>query len=126
MLKQARAELDVDAVGGVREQIGSKDSQYGLENRDRHQPEHEDIERTQRAMHQHLVNHHLKEQWRDQAEQLQEERRDQNFAQEMSVFLDRRHEPGDVESARDIGQSGAAGYLDKLAVPDRYEFVARH
>ena len=31
MAKQARAELDVDAVGGVREQIGAQDAQHGLE-----------------------------------------------------------------------------------------------
>ena len=77
-------------------------------------------------MHQHLVDDHLEEQRRDQAEQLQEERRDQNFAQEMAIFVDRAKKPGDVEPARDLRQSSATRHQDQLAVPDGNQFVPCH
>ena len=77
-------------------------------------------------MHQHLVDDHLEEQRRDQAEQLQEERGEQHLAQEMAIFVDRPQEPGDVEPAGDVRQSGAAGHQDQPAVPDRQQLVPRH
>ncbi len=72
-------------------------------------------------MHQHLVDDHLEEQRRDQGEQLQEERRDQHFAQEAAIFVDRAQEPGDVEAAGDVRQAGPARHQDQPAVPDRGE-----
>ena len=62
MVKQPRPEFDVDAVGGMREQIGPQDSKYGLEDRDGDQSENEDVESAERPVHQHLVDHHLEEQ----------------------------------------------------------------
>ena len=126
MAKQARAEFDVDPVGGVREQIGPQDSQHGFENRDGYQSEDEDIEGAQGPVHQHLVDDDLEEQRRDQAEQLQEERGDHHLAQQVTIFMDRPQKPGDVEPARDIRQSGAAGHQDQSAVPDGDQFVPRH
>ena len=126
MVEQARAEFDVDAVGGMREQIGPQDAQNGLEKRDRQQTDDQDVEGTQGPVNQHLVDHHLEEQRRDQGEQLQEERRDQHLAQEMAIFVDRSQKPSDVEPAGDIRQSSPAGHQDELAVPDRDEFGLRH
>ncbi len=45
MVEQARAELDVDAVGGVREQVGPQNPQNSLEERDRHQADDQHVER---------------------------------------------------------------------------------
>ena len=126
MVEQPRAEFDVDAVGGVREQIGAQDAHDGLEHRDRNQSDHEHVERAERAMHQHLVDDDLEEQRRDQPEQLQEERRQQDLAEQAPVFVDRAEEPADVEAAADVRQSGAARHQDQSAVPDRQQFVARH
>ena len=126
MVKQARAEFDVDAVGGVREQIGPQDAQNGLEHRDRHQTDDQHVEGTQGPVYQHLVDDHLEEQRRDQAEQLQEERREEHLAQEISIFVDRSQKPGDVESAGDVRQSRPAGHQDQPAAPDREQLVARH
>ena len=53
-------------------------------------------------MHQHLVDHHLEEQRRDEREELQEERGDQHLAEQPAILVDRAQEPGDVESARQI------------------------
>src|SRR5262249_45057095 len=102
VVEQAGTEFDVDAVGGVREQIGPQDAQNGLENRDRQQTDDQDVEGAQAAVHQHLVDDHLEEQRRDEREQLQEERRDQHLAQEIAIFVDRAQKPGDVESASDV------------------------
>ena len=126
MAEQPRAEFDVDAVGGVREQIGSQDAEHGLEHRDRNEADHQHVERAQRAVHQHLVDHHLEEQRRDQREDLQEERRDQHLAEQAPVLVDRAEKPGDVEAPADIGQSGAAGHQDQPAVPDREQFGLGH
>src|SRR5262245_201197 len=114
--EQARAELDVDAVGGVREQIGAQDGQNGLENRDRQQTDDQHVQRAQGPVHQHLVDDHLEEQRRDEREQLQEERRDQHLAQEMAIFVDRAKKPGDVESEGDICNYSQAGRETQLGV----------
>jgi hypothetical protein len=124
--EKARAEFDVDAVGGVREQIGAQDAQNGLENRDRQQPDDQHVQRAQRPVHQHLVDDHLEEQRRDEREQLQEERRDQHLAQEMAIFVNRAQKPGDVEPAGNVRQSCPAGHEDQLAVPDREQLRPSH
>jgi hypothetical protein len=124
--KQARAKFDIDSVGGVREQIGAQDSQHGLEDRDRHQSEDEDVERVQGAVHQHLVDDHLEEQRRDESEHLQEEGCEQHLAHEVAVFMDRSQKPGDVEPAGDVRQSGPACHQDQFAVPDRGQLLPCH
>ena len=82
MAEQPGAQLDVDPVGRMRKKISAQDAEDGLENRNRHQPDDQHIERAQRAMHQHLVDDHLKEQRRDQREQLQKERGDEHLAEQ--------------------------------------------
>jgi len=105
--EQPGAKLDVDAVGGVGKQIGAQDAEHGLEKRDRHQRDGQHVERAQGAMHQHLVDHHLEEQRRDQAEELQEEGSDQHLAQQAAIFVDRRDEPADAEPAFHVREPGA-------------------
>ena len=126
MVEKTRAEFDIDAVGRVREQIGPQDAENGLENRDRQQTNDQHVECAQAAVHQHLVDDHLKEQWRDKGEHLQKERRDQHLAQKMPIFVDRSHKPGDVEAAGDLRQSGPARHQDQSAVPDREKLGPRH
>jgi hypothetical protein len=126
MVEQARAEFDVDAVGGMREQIGPQDAQNRLEKRDRQQTDDQHVEGGQGPVNQHLIDDHLEEQRRDQTEQLQKERREQHLAQEMSIFVDGSQKPGDVEPAGDVRQSRPAGHQDQPAVPDREELVPRH
>ena len=49
MPEQPSAQFDIDPVCGVREKIGSEDSKYGLEYRDRHQTDDQHIERAERT-----------------------------------------------------------------------------
>ena len=86
MPEQPRAKLDIDPVGGMREDIGAQRRQQALENGNDHQADDDDIERGQAAMHQHLVDDDLKEQRRDKRKKLEEERGDQHFAKQPAVF----------------------------------------
>ena len=73
-----------------------------LEQRDRDEADDQHVERAHAAMHEHLVDDDLEEQRRDERKELQEERGDQHFAEQMAVFVDRAQEPGDVEAAREV------------------------
>ena len=125
MAEQPRAQLDVDAVGRVREKIGAQDAEDGLEYPDRDEPDHEHVERAHAAMHEHLVDHHLEEQRRDQREELQEEGGDQHLAEEPTVFVNGTEEPGDIEASREIEQSGSPGHQDQTARPTTASNSAR-
>src|SRR5262249_56752992 len=59
VVEQARAEFDVDAVGGMREQIGPQDTQNGIENQDSHHADDQHVEGSQDAVHQNLGNDNL-------------------------------------------------------------------
>ena len=54
------------------------------------------------AMHEHLVDHDLEEQRRDQRKQLEEEGSDQDFRQEMPVLPDRAQKPCEIEAPGEI------------------------
>jgi hypothetical protein len=64
---------------------------------------------------QHLVDHDLEEQWRDQREDLEEERGDQDFREQRAVADDGRNEPADAKLAVIVGQRRALGQQDQLA-----------
>jgi hypothetical protein len=124
--EQARAQLNVDAVGGVREDVGAERTEHSLEDRDGDEADQQHVERRHAAMHQHLVHHHLEEQGRDQREDLQEERGEQDLAQQVAVLVDRAHEPGDAELPAEIRQGCAARDENEGAVPDRFERALVH
>src|SRR4029077_16319380 len=66
----------------------------------------------------------LKEQRGDERKDLEEERGDEYFAQEVAVLLNCAKEPCDVESAREVRERCAAHHQDKAAVPQFFEFGA--
>src|ERR1700733_2837869 len=126
MLEKPRAEFDVDAVGSVRKQIRPENPENSLKKPDAEQSNHQHIERTDTAMDHNLVDNHLKEQWRSQSKQLKKERRDQHLGQLVPVFVDGAQKPGDVETARKLGQIGAPGHQNEAAVPDGLEIAPGH
>ena len=73
MAEQPRAQLDVDAVGRVGEEIGAHDAEQGLGNREADDGDGHHLQRGKAAMHEHLVDHDLEEERREQGEELQEE-----------------------------------------------------
>ena len=97
MPEQPRPELDINPIGGVGKQISAQNPQDRLEQADRDEADHQHVERAHAAMHEHLVDHDLKEQRRHQRKQLKKERGDQHLAQETAVFVDCAQEPRDVE-----------------------------
>ena len=64
---------------------------------------------TSALMDQYFVHHHLKEQGRHEAEQLQHEADQQHFAQQLAVFDQGGDEPGEVELGQLASKGGAAG-----------------
>lgn len=74
-------------------------------------------------MHQHLVHHHLEEQRGDQGEKLEGERHQDDLAQQLAVFDQRRDEPGEIESGQFAGERGAGGEEDELTAPAGAELV---
>lgn len=75
-------------------------------------------------MYQHFVDHHLEEEGRDQAKDVEHEGADEDFAQQMPVFFDGGEEPGDVKSFVEVREAGAFCDEDKGAVPDGFELFA--
>ena len=73
MAEQSRAQLDVDAVGRVGEEVGPQPAQDNLEHRQRGQAQGEDLQCRHAAVNEHLVDDDLEEERREEAEDLQEE-----------------------------------------------------
>src|SRR4051812_39248072 len=126
MMEQAGAELDVDPVGGVSEQVGPQDAENGLEQSDRQKADHQHVKRAQRAMDQNLVDHDLEEKRRGEREQLQEKGCDEHLAEKVPIFVYRAQEPSEIETSAKVAQSRPSSHQDQAAVPDRKQFVAGH
>jgi len=86
--KQPSAQLDIDAVGRVRKQVGPQDPQHGLEHTYPDKPDDEHIERAHAAVHEHLIDDDLEEEGRDEGEHLEKKRCNEHLAQQVSVFVD--------------------------------------
>ena len=126
MAEQPGAQLDVDAVGRVREQIGAQNAQDRLEYADRDKTDDEHVEGAHAAVHEHLVDHDLEEQRRNKGKQLQEERGNKHLAKETAVFVNGAEEPGDVKPTRQINQSRAARHQHETTIPHRLKLGPRH
>ena len=97
MAEEPRPQFYIDLARGMGKDIGPQPVQRHVEDRDRHQADRDDFQGRQALMHQHLVHHNLKEQGRDQCEQLDEQRNDEDFQQYPPVLDHRRHEPAEIE-----------------------------
>ena len=125
MAEQVRAETDIDARGGVGEDIGAQRAEDAFEQDHGQQADGQHVQRGECLVHQHLVDHHLEEQRHEQCEQLQEERGDQDFRERFAVLDDGRDEPGEIEFAVFGAQVGALGEQDQAPVPELLEHLAR-
>ena len=117
MAKQPRAELDIDAAGGVGKDVASQRGQRHLEQHDHDETDADHVQRGVAAVDQHLVHHHLEEQRRDQGKQLQHEADRQHLQQQLAVLDDGGDEPGEVELRHLAGQRGARREEDQLTRP---------
>ena len=115
MGEQPLPELDVDAVGGVRERVGAQILQRHVEQADEHEAADEHEQRLVAAMGQDLVDHHLEEERRGQGENLHEQRRRQHMAERTAIAPERRQEPADAELPRiDAGAADPSGEEQRL------------
>src|SRR5262249_61580290 len=94
MSEQPSAELDIDAIGRMREQIGAQRTEHRLEYRDGHQADDQHLEGAHAPVHQHLVDHDLEEQRADQREDLKKQRGYQDFGEQTAILVDGAQEPG--------------------------------
>ena len=117
MAKQPRAQLNVDPVGGVGQDVGAQAAQHDLKQGHDRQAQGQHLEGRQTPVHEHLVDDHLEEQRREQGKELNEEGADQDLGQRLTVLLDRVQEPGDAETAARVAQRGAAHDQDQVAAP---------
>jgi hypothetical protein len=115
--EQAGTQFHVDAAGGVAEDVGAQGVEDGLEHDDDHQADDQHVQRGHAPVHQNFVHYDLEEQRRHQAKELQHERNQQHFAQQLAVFDQRGDEPGEVELGQTAGQRSAAADEDELAGP---------
>jgi len=97
-------EFDVNAAGGVAEDVGSKGIEDGLKDHHDHQANDKNVKGGHAFVDQDLVHHHLEEQGGDQGEELQHEADQEHFAQEFSVLDEAGDEPGEVEFGQSTGQ----------------------
>src|SRR5690349_19561956 len=126
MPEEARAELDVDAVGCVRKEISTQAADDRFEESDGNEADYQNIKRGNTAMDQDLVDDDLEEKRSDEGEDLEKEGCNQHLAEQSTILIDRAQEPGYVETAADIGESGAARHDNKPAVPNGIELRACH
>ncbi|MCY1527827.1 hypothetical protein D9M68_629120 [compost metagenome] len=100
MLKQTRAQLDIDPLRGVRQEIVAQSREHRLEQRHAGQRDQHYHKRALRAMGQYLVDDDLERQRRHQGEYLDKEGREQNMRQLGLVFADGVPEPPHIELGR--------------------------
>ena len=98
MPEQLGAQLDIDTVRGVAHQIMPHGTQGNLEDAHAQEREHHHLQRGERAVREHLVDHHLKDQRRDQGDDLHEQRSQQNLAHQALVFFQRLPKPADTKA----------------------------
>ena len=124
MLEEPGAELDVDAVGGVREEIGAHAAENDIEEREQAKTDRQHFEGRDAAMDQHLVDDDLEEKRRQQREDLDEERGQQDLAERPAIAPDRREEPAEAEATAKLVERRAARQQNDSAGPERDEIVA--
>ena len=100
MPEEFRPQLDIDLAAGIRKNIGANARQYGFEQCGKNQADGNHVERLHGVIDQYLVHHYLKEHWSRQADELQHQRNQQYFTEQLSVFDHRGNEPGEVKLDR--------------------------
>ena len=109
MAEQLRPQGDIDPVCRMRKEIGPQPTQDRIEQRHGNHADRQDIERGEPLVNEHFVDDDLREQRREQAKELQEERRDQHLAQELAILDKGGNEPVEIEFQVLDAQVGALG-----------------
>src|SRR5580704_2704652 len=116
MRKQALAEFDVDAVGGVGERIGAQVLQRDVEESDYDEAGDHHEQSFVAPVGQYFVDDDLKDQRRGQTEDLNEQRRRQHMSERPAIAPEGRQEPADAERpGADAGPPDAARDKERLA-----------
>jgi hypothetical protein len=114
-----------DLAGGVGKHVGAQTVQHHVEYGDGRHADGDDMQRGHPVMHQHLVHHDLVEQRCDEGEQLDEQRNDEDFPQDLAVFHDRRNEPAEIELGQLTQHRGTRGDQQQSSAIALIELFAR-
>ncbi len=125
VVEQPRTEFHVHAVGGVGEDVGAQAAERDLEQHGDAEPGRHDAQGRQALMDEHFVHHHLEEQRRRQAEELQGEADHKHFTKDPPIAHDRAEEPGQAERTIGIVELQAALHQHQRAVPPLQEGFRR-
>jgi hypothetical protein len=106
MCEQALPKLDIDPIGGVGKRIDAQVLKRDVEHADHNEPAAEHEQGLVATMGEDLIDDHLEEQRRREAEDRYEQRRRQNMTERTAITPDGRQKPAEAEQAR-IG-AGAA------------------
>ena len=90
MSKQLAWQYRVYLAGGMGEQVGPQRRDPNWKTVQHQHADNHDIESVHAAMHQHLVDDDLGEQWRQETEQLQKKGGNNDFAKITPVMQDNR------------------------------------
>ncbi len=104
--EQPHAEFHVDAVAGVRHQVGADAAKQHVEQADHHQREDQHVQGGQVVVGEDLVDHQHEDDGRRQGEQLQEHRGQQGLAHDAPVTEQRAQEPAQAERGPAIALAG--------------------
>ncbi len=83
------------------------------------------MERREPLVHEYFVDDDLCKERRQQSKELKKERRDQHFTEKLTIFHDRRKEPGEVKLEILRTDKGSFGKEQQFPAPCRFELLAR-
>lgn len=123
MAEQLAAQFNVELLAGLRIEPCPEPAEHHLPQRHRDEPDRQHLERRQRVVDQHLVDHVLEEQRRGEPKQVERERDQQDLADQLAVAHDLRDEPGHVEASCGPRHTLAGGHQHQRARPDGLKAV---
>ncbi len=115
--KGAAHEPEVDALGGVDQQVLAQELEACLEQDRQHHPGREGEQRRARLVWHHAVDHELQEDRDRERQQVQQHRGERQVAEVSPLAPELRHEPAQPERLRFVEQRERAAQQQRLAVP---------
>ena len=89
----------------------------GFERRNANEFKYEHVECAQRMTYQHLIDDNLEEEGRNETQQLQKQRSNENFAEQMAILVNSAQKPSYAKAPGKLDQTGACRHYHKAAVP---------
>jgi hypothetical protein len=125
MPEELGAQADIDPIRRMRKHIDPKPAYNRFENCQRDHSDRQHMERRESLVYEYFVDDDLCKERRQQGEELKKERRNQHFAEKLTIFDNGRDEPGEVEREILRTDSGSFGKEQQFPGPCRFELPTR-